>query len=275
MRVLIVPGVVILTLVGLVLWLYVRVSRWAERCPRARPLHFEDAPRVHRLVERLSRAARLPRPRLYVLEHPRPDASSLGTSARGGAIVLTSAALRELDDWHLQALLAHEVAHLAHGHTLRSTLAMAAADALLGAARRLGRLGAPHARDLAADRTAAALCGNPAVLAAALERLAERLPHEAEPLSTAMGSPFMGSTVGVRGRAPLAERVARLRELASEERARHRRGLRLRPTHHLVRRTRFFLRRGRRAGRRPRPAVGAGWQRRRPAARISSSPPSG
>jgi Zn-dependent protease with chaperone function len=124
------------------------------------------------------------------------DVAVLCFSAHGAFIdiQLTSAALEEAG---LRAMLAHELAHIAHGHTRRATLVAALAVVMkrVGARRggrartpgargaassyralaRLHRLGTPPERDLVADRTAAGWLGDALGLAALLARLKEGL----------------------------------------------------------------------------------------------------
>lgn len=225
------------------------------RLQGARQLHFEEAPRLHELVAHLSIAARIPRPHLYVVRRLQPNAFSLGTGFRTASIILTSAALDELDDAELCAMAAHELAHIALGHTRRATLVAALAAVLmrvgampglrgrtLGAVSsrrmfaRLHRLGTPLARDLAADRAAARLLGDALGLAALLARLKE-CSTWGEPVSIAdAGTPFTAPTVEGGS---LDERIHRLRRMDAEIQGRRAKALLRRSVR---RRSRFYPR---------------------------------
>jgi len=249
-----------LGLAGLACWLSTRMGSFVVPLHGARRLHFEEAPGLHEWMAHLSIAARIPCPHLYVVRSPRPNAFSLGMSPRSSRIMLTSAALEELDEAGLRAMLAHELAHIAHGHTRRATLvaALAAVMRRVGARRggrartpgargaaishralaRLHRLGSPPERDLVADRTAAGWLGDALGLAALLARLKERSTW-GEPVSLSeAGTPFMASRV--RGHS-LDERIHQLKRMAAEEQARRAKAIILRS---LRRGSRYYPRAG-------------------------------
>lgn len=211
-----------LGLAGLAHWLYRRLGSWVVRLHGARRLHFEEAPRLHELVAHLSIAARIPCPPVYVARSPRPNAFCVGLSPGSARLILTSAALEELDETGLCALVAHEIAHIAHGHARRATLVgvLATVARRMGAPRRLlawlHGLGTPAERDVVADRTAAGLLGDTLGLAALLTRLKERAGPEA---LRDMGASFTDLTAGEASRAALDVRIHRLRKLAAQEQA--------------------------------------------------------
>lgn len=238
-------ALVLLALGLAALGLHARAAAVVLRLHGARRLHFEDAPRVHALVARLSRAARMAVPRLYVIHRSRPNAFSIGTHRREAGIILTAGALRELDEGSLAALIAHELAHIAQGHTRRATLAAAVTAVLVRAAgglRRvasrvrppragglesaalhpalgyLHRLGTPSRHDLSADRFAAELVGGTQGLIALLARL----ETQQETAGADLGSPF---TDGCAGGTAIDARLRALRRLAEEERARRQSGI--------------------------------------------------
>ncbi|WP_158623372.1 M48 family metallopeptidase [Corallococcus sp. CA053C] len=209
----------LMALAGFGRWLYTRMDAFVLRRHGARRLHFEEAPRLHTLLAHLSIAAKVPRPRLYVMRREQPDAFSLGAGPRAAHLVLTSAALDELDEAELCALVAHELAHIAKGHTRRATLVAAlVAMTVRGAkcpewvARMVRRVGTPPERDFVADRAAARLLGDAHDLAALLARLRERGPSR----RSDVGLPFTVPAVeGI-----LDERIHRLRSVAAEQHAR-------------------------------------------------------
>jgi heat shock protein HtpX len=157
------------------------------------------------LLERLCMRADLPTPELVVHYGGPAYAWTVG-----GRIHLTRRLLKLLDDAELEAVLAHEVAHLAHRdaavmeicsapsrvlleflsvlvhwvrglvrhRTLASagvlfmlTLFCAPPSIVLGWISRLSVLGLSRAREFAADAAAAALTGRPSALASALMKL--------------------------------------------------------------------------------------------------------
>jgi Zn-dependent protease with chaperone function len=105
------------------------------------------------------------RARAVMLDDPRPAAYCV--AGRPAAIVVTSGALAVLDPPQLGAVLAHESAHLAHGHHTLATVTRGLAAAFPGiplftrGAAEVARLA-----EMAADDTAARTSGRPALVAA-------------------------------------------------------------------------------------------------------------
>jgi Zn-dependent protease with chaperone function len=105
------------------------------------------------------------RARTVMLDDPRPAAYCV--AGRPAAIVVTSGALAVLDPPQLSAVLAHEHAHLAHGHHALATVTRGLAAALPGiplftrGAAEVARL-----TEMAADDTAARASGRPALVTA-------------------------------------------------------------------------------------------------------------
>src|SRR5256885_7666980 len=69
---------------------------------------------VHSIVERLAGLADISSPRVAVAATAGPNALAVGLRQRGSAIVLTQGLLDLLDERQLEAVIAHEIAHLAH-----------------------------------------------------------------------------------------------------------------------------------------------------------------
>ncbi|MCO6006139.1 M56 family metallopeptidase [Actinoallomurus purpureus] len=105
-----------------------------------------------------------------VLDHPLPVAYCVPSRKR--PIVVSSGALDQLDDVQLQAVLAHERAHLRYRHHLFLTTVDALAAALFWLPTfREGRRCLPILLEMAADDVAARRCGRGTV-AVALRKLA-------------------------------------------------------------------------------------------------------
>ncbi|RKH45373.1 M48 family metallopeptidase [Corallococcus llansteffanensis] len=229
---------VLMVLAGFGRWLYTRMDAFVLRCHGARRLHFEEAPRLHTLLAHLSIAAKVPRPRLYVMRREQPNAFSLGMGPRDSHLVLTSAALDELDEAELCALIAHELAHIARGHTRRATVVAAlVAMTVRGAkcpawvARGVRRMGTPPEQDFVADRAAARLMGEANDLASLLARLKERATRSGPVLRSDVGLPFTAPAVDGTSETVLDERIHRLRSVAAEQRAGRAKAI-LRRSHH-------------------------------------------
>ena len=204
----------------------------------ARELPLGENPALHGIVERLAVAARLPKPRLYLLPDGHPRALSAGRGPRGAAIAVSRGFLGAATPAELEGVIAHELAHIRNRDILVQTLAVVVAAALLETSRIGGWLSrallfvlGPVAaalvhlllspkRELVADRAAAALTGSPHGLADALIRLEQaselvefRANPATEPLYTFNPFAEEGLAALFVTHPPVAERVRRLREL--------------------------------------------------------------
>jgi Zn-dependent protease with chaperone function len=104
------------------------------------PLQRSDDPRLFNLVENLAISTGLPNPTIGVIETPVLNAFATGWSPRSSAIVVTSGLLRALDDEELEAVLAHEIAHIRNGD-VRLMLAAQAMRLLVDASNKISLFG--------------------------------------------------------------------------------------------------------------------------------------
>jgi heat shock protein HtpX len=88
---------------------------------------------IHRLVARLAQRAGLPMPRVYLIPQDAPNAFATGRSPAHAAVAVTEGLVRLMDEREVEAVVAHELGHIAHRDTLISTIAavMAGAVAML------------------------------------------------------------------------------------------------------------------------------------------------
>jgi heat shock protein HtpX len=222
----------------------------ALRMSRAKPLHEEEAPRLHQIVRELAHSAGLPMPRLYVIPASQPNAFATGRSPKHAAVAVTEGITHLLSESELRGVLAHELAHVRNRDTLTTSIAATIGGAITWIAYSLLFFGgdddspfglvaglamvilAPVAatiiqlaisrqREYAADATGARIAGAPNALADALERLeagAKEMPMQvnaaAEPLYIV--KPFSGRGVAslFSTHPPIEERVRRLRAMA-------------------------------------------------------------
>ncbi|WP_307781143.1 M48 family metallopeptidase [Rhabdothermincola sediminis] len=91
---------------------------------RARPADPETYARLHNLVEGLCIATGLPKPRLYVIDDPAPNAFATGRDPKHAAIAVTSGLLEKMNRIELEGVLAHELSHIKNYDILVSTLAV-------------------------------------------------------------------------------------------------------------------------------------------------------
>jgi heat shock protein HtpX len=90
----------------------------------ARPADPQQYARFHNLVEGLCIAAGLPKPRLYIIEDPAPNAFATGRDPRHAALAATTGLLEKMNRIELEGVLAHELSHVKNYDILVSTLAV-------------------------------------------------------------------------------------------------------------------------------------------------------
>src|SRR5256886_5466849 len=90
----------------------------------ARPADPVQYARLHNLVEGLCIAAGLPKPRVYVIEDPAPNAFATGRNPRHAAVAVTTGLLDTMNRIELEGVLAHELSHVKNYDILVSTLAV-------------------------------------------------------------------------------------------------------------------------------------------------------
>src|SRR4051794_14673020 len=78
------------------------------RMHRAREVSESELPTLHRMVEGLAQRASVPKPRLFVIEDPQPNAFATGRNPAHGAIAVTTGILHLLDERELRGVIAHE-----------------------------------------------------------------------------------------------------------------------------------------------------------------------
>jgi heat shock protein HtpX len=119
-------GVVIALVVALAINVgaYWKSDAVALRMSRARPAPPEQYPRYHNIVEGLCIASGLPKPRLYVIDDPAPNAFATGRNPRNAAVAVTTGLLDKMNRMELEGVLAHELSHVKNYDILVSTLAV-------------------------------------------------------------------------------------------------------------------------------------------------------
>ncbi len=100
---------------------------------RARPVTKEEYPHLYNVVDGLSIAAGLPKPRCYVIDDTAPNAFAAGRNPEKAVICVTTGLLEKLDRVELEGVVAHEMAHIKNYDVRLQTLVvvMAGVVALL------------------------------------------------------------------------------------------------------------------------------------------------
>ena len=218
--------------------LYWYSDRLAVGLVRARELPVGEAAGLHSTVERLAAMARVSKPRLYLMDDGLPRAMAAGRGPRGSAIAVSTGLLSAASPAELEAVLAHELAHVRHRDVVVQTSVVVLAATLLELSRIggwfsrallfvLGPVAAAFVhlmlspkREFVADAAAAELCGSPHPMADALvglDQAAELVSFQGSPATEPLYTinPFLeeGLAALFVTHPPVGERVRRLREL--------------------------------------------------------------
>jgi heat shock protein HtpX len=210
----------------------------------ARELPVGESPALHSTVERLAAVLRIVKPKVCILRDGHPRAFVVGRGPSGSTLAVSEGLLVALPPAELEGVLAHELAHVRTRDVLTQTVAVMLAATMIETSRIggflerallfvLGPLASAfvHAllsarREFGADQIAAAVCGSPHGLADALIRLEQatelvrfQASPATEPLYTIDPFPEDGLAGLFATHPPVAERVARLRDLDPEWRA--------------------------------------------------------
>lgn len=171
----------------------------------------QQAPDLHAIVDRLCALADMPKPRVAVADVDMPNAFATGRDPKHAVVCVTTGLMRRLHEPEVEAVLAHELSHVAHRDVAVMTVAsflgilagmvtrFAYYAGLFGGGRRRNEQGAPvilvvmlvsvvvyalsflltralsRYRELSADRAAAVLTGRPTTLASALVKVSSEM----------------------------------------------------------------------------------------------------
>ena len=184
----------------------------AMRAMGARVVTPEQAPELHSLVDRLCQQADMTKPRVAFADTQVPNAFATGRSPEHSVIAVTRGLLNELEPKEVEAVLAHELSHVAHRDVTVMTVAgvtgvvaslmmrsffftsgnrnnngvpiqillMLVGVVVYALSFLLIRVLSRY-RELAADRAAALLTGSPSTLASALVKISgqtQRMPQK-------------------------------------------------------------------------------------------------
>lgn len=242
--------------VGLSVLLNLAMYWWsgpmALKMSRARKVSEAQAPELHRMVESLAQRAGIPKPSVYVVPSPQPNAFATGRNPQHAAVAVTEGIQQALSPRELEGVLAHELAHIRNRDILIASIAAMVAGAISYIAYFIlffgdddGPLGivgslamfilAPIAagiiqmaisrqREYVADATGAEILGDPLPLADALGKLqrgAEAIPVQVNQAAAPLY--IVNPLAGAKGRSfsklfsthpPMDERISRLHRMA-------------------------------------------------------------
>jgi len=214
----------------------------------AKPL---DDKGMDEMVAKLAHEAKVPKPRLYVVQSDVPNAFATGRNPQRSAVAVTTGIMK-LDKDEMEGVIAHEISHIKNRDILISAMAAAIGGAIayiaqigywasMSGDRRdkggglslllivifapmaalLIRLAISRSEEYHADRTAALITKNPGGLASALRKISSHVSeHPMKHGSTATShmwivNPFRGDwfTGMFSTHPPIEKRIERLEEM--------------------------------------------------------------
>jgi heat shock protein HtpX len=98
-------------------------DRIALTAMRGREVTPEQAPELHQMVDRLCALADMPKPRVAIADSDMPNAFATGRNQQHAVVCVTTGILRRLSEPELEAVLSHELSHVAHRDVAVMTLA--------------------------------------------------------------------------------------------------------------------------------------------------------
>lgn len=213
----------------------------------------EEYPELHEMTTRLSQQANMPKPTIAVAETSITNAFATGRSTSTATICVTTSLMNTLNQEELEAVIAHELAHIKN----KDMIVMTAAGAIAAVVSMILRWGflfnnsrknAPmfvalfvafltyiasfllmrmlsRYREYSADRGAVSITGNPAALVSALKTISgsmDSVPKEdlrnADGMNALMFSPITSGTISrlISTHPSTDNRIKKLKEITKE-----------------------------------------------------------
>jgi len=182
---------------------YFTSGRLALSALEARRVDPDRSPQLHATIEGLCITAALPMPRVAVIETPMPNACTIGRSASSATVCVTTGLLDTLEPEELEAVLAHELSHIADHDMVLMTIGsffasiaayivswgggrereddgpglavVAVASGLVYVLSYVPLQALSRTREFSADLGSATLAGRPGALSTALVKISDRM----------------------------------------------------------------------------------------------------
>ena len=89
---------------------------------RAKPADGPEFVELNRVVENLAITAGLPKPRVFIIDDPAPNAFATGRNKERAVVAVTTGLLGMLDRTELEGVIAHELSHIGNRDILLQTI---------------------------------------------------------------------------------------------------------------------------------------------------------
>lgn len=192
--------------IGYAAFQYFFADKLAIASAGAKEIQEADNPRYYKIVAKLAEDAKLPMPRVYIVNDSSPNAFATGRNPQKACVAATTGLLEVMDDRELRAVMAHEMSHVKN-YDIRVSMIVFGLVSLVGLLADFGlrvlfysdrdeednspigvliavavlilspliatliQLGISRQREYLADASSASLTGNPDDMIAALRKL--------------------------------------------------------------------------------------------------------
>ncbi|MCL2038649.1 M48 family metalloprotease [Candidatus Saccharibacteria bacterium] len=234
------------------LFQYFMSGKIAVAMSGAKEIQKKDHPRLYNIVENLAIQEGMPMPKVYLIQDPSPNAFAAGRDPKHAVVAATTGLLDLMDDREVQAVMAHEIAHVKNydirlativfglvsaiailseigwrvaligGNRNRNSGAFGAVALLLAAIlapliATIVQLAVSRQREYLADSTSALITRNPDAMISALQKLGAA-PKDKKPKNAALQALYISDNAKgfFSTHPPIAKRVARLQASKSK-----------------------------------------------------------
>ena len=97
---------------GYALFQYFLADKIAIASAGAREISESDNPRYYKVVQKLAKDAKLPMPRVYIINDSAPNAFATGRNPEHASVAATTGLLDVMNDRELRAVMGHEMSHV-------------------------------------------------------------------------------------------------------------------------------------------------------------------
>jgi len=89
---------------------------------KAKPISRENYPEIYEIVKNLSLKAKLPLPKIYLIEEAQPNAFATGRNEKKAVVAITRGLMEKLNREEIEGVISHELSHIGNKDMLLQTM---------------------------------------------------------------------------------------------------------------------------------------------------------
>ena len=89
---------------------------------KAKPISRENYPEIYEIVKNLSLKAKLPLPKIYLIEEAQPNAFATGRNEKKAVVAITRGLVEKLNREEIEGVIGHELSHIRNKDILLQTM---------------------------------------------------------------------------------------------------------------------------------------------------------